>query len=70
MNLTIREAEKLLTGLETLIKDIENLPSIYAPSKQDFAKQLLNKQTERLQKLYRELSNYVSQKKRYSTVRI
>lgn len=64
MNLTIREAERLLTGLESLIRDIEIIPSTYATEEnKDFVEQLLDKQTEGLQELYRELSNYVSQKK-------
>lgn len=64
MNLTIREAERLLTGLESLIRDIEIIPSTYATEEnKDFVEQLIDKQTEGLQELYRELSNYVSQKK-------
>lgn len=64
MNLTIREAERLLTGLESLIRDIEIIPSTYATEEnKDFVEQLIDKQTEELQELYRELSNYVSQKK-------
>lgn len=64
MNLTIREAERLLTGLESLIINIEIIPSTYATEEnKDFVEQLLEKQTEGLQELYRELSNYVSQKK-------
>ena len=64
MNLTIREAERLLTGLESLIINIEIIPSTYATEEnKDFVEKLLDKQTEGLQELYRELSNYVSQKK-------
>lgn len=64
MNLTIREAERLLTGLESLIRNIEIIPSTYATiENKDFVEQLLDKQTEGLQELYRELSDYVSRKK-------
>ena len=64
MNLTIREAERLLTGLESLIINIEIIPSTYATEEnKDFVEQLLDKQTEGLQELYRELSDYVSRKK-------
>jgi len=61
MKLTIKEARYLVKGLEELISSIDLLAEIYAPTdKKEEIAEIVEKQSEGLLKLHRELSEYIT----------